>query len=217
MSRFFAAVYDPFMRRTERACLQDWRQELLSPLEGRVLEIGAGTGANVNAYPRSLERLVLTDPDEHMVKRLERRIVDEWPKNGSSPGGLPGNPEIVVAGVDALPFEDASFDVVVSTLVLCSVPEPTAALAEIRRVLRPGGSLVFLEHVAAEDAPKRLRWQRRVEPLWSRIAGNCHLTRTTGDTIAKAGFTIDTLKKESMRKSLPIVRTTIRGSAHKTA
>lgn len=211
MSRFFAAIYDPFMRRTERACLQDWRHQLLAPLKGRVLEIGAGTGANLMAYPPTIERLVLTDPDQHMVKRLERRMAEVGPANG------PSTPEVVVAGVDALPFEDESFDVVVSTLVLCSVPDPAAALAEVRRVLRSAGTLVFLEHVAAEDMPTRLRWQRRVEPLWACIAGNCHLTRTTGATIASAGFAIDTLTKESMRKSLPIVQATIRGSAHKIA
>ncbi len=220
MSRFFAAVYDPFMRRTERACLQDWRRELLAPLTSsssrRVLEVGAGTGANLTAYPRTLERLVLTDSNEHMVKRLERRIVEEWPERGDRPDAPKTTPEIMLASVDKLPFDDASFDAVVSTLVLCSVPEPASALAEVRRVLRPGGSLIFLEHVAAE-APRRLRWQRRFEPLWSRVAGNCHLTRATGDAIANAGFTIDTLKRESMRKSLPIVRATIRGSAHKPA
>ncbi len=206
MSWFFATVYDPFMRRTEKACLQDWRRELLSDLSGDVLEIGAGTGANLAAYPPTVQRLVLTDPDEHMVRRLERRVREV---------GAPPRAEVVVAGAGALPFDDGSFDAVVATLVLCSVPEPDRALAEIRRVLRPGGAFVFLEHVAAEDAPRRLRWQKRLEPLWSRVAGNCHLARTTGDSIAQAGFSIDTMKRESMRKSLPIVRATIRGVAHK--
>ncbi|MBX3222696.1 MAG: methyltransferase domain-containing protein [Labilithrix sp.] len=205
MSWLFATVYDPFMRRTEEACLAEWRRDLLGALPeraGRVLEIGAGTGANVALYPRTLERLVLTDADEHMLVRLRRR-----PDTAHA--------EIVRASAGALPFEDASFDAVVSTLVLCSVPDPMAALGEIRRVLRPGGALIFLEHVAAEDAPARLRWQRRIEPLWSRLAGNCHLTRDTASAIERAGFTFETLTRESMRKSLPIVRPTIRGVARK--
>lgn len=204
MSWLFAAAYDPFMRKSERACLGEWRRDLLAPLAGRVLEIGAGTGANVPRYPSSLERLVLTDPDEHMLKRLAR-----------SASAAPSKPEIVQASADALPFDDASFDAVVSTLVLCSVPDLDRTLREIRRVLRPGGALVFLEHVAADDAPGRLRWQRRIQPVWRRLAGNCHLTRATGDAIAKAGFTFETLTKESMRKALPIVRPTIRGVARK--
>jgi ubiquinone/menaquinone biosynthesis C-methylase UbiE len=200
MTWMFAAVYDPFMRRTERACLSDWRHDLLAPLTGSVLEIGAGTGANLAHYPRTLERLVLTDADEHMLARLRRR-----PEAARA--------EIVCASAGALPFADRSFDAVVSTLVLCSVPEPSKTLAEVRRVLRPGGSLIFLEHVAAEDAPSRLHWQRRLEPLWSRIAGNCHLTRDTAKAIEDAGFRIETLTRESMQKALPIVRPTIRGVA----
>lgn len=207
MSRLFAAVYDPFMRKSERACLSEWRRELLSALEGRVLEIGAGTGANVPHWPATLERLVLTDPDEHMMKRLRRRLDEDSPV-------LRASPEVLVANADALPFGDASFDAIVSTLVLCSVPDQATTLAELRRVLRPGGTLVFLEHVASDDEG-RLRWQRRLEPLWSRIAGNCHLTRRTAEAISSAGFTIEVLVKESMRKALPVVRPTIRGRARR--
>lgn len=209
MSWLFAVGYDPFMRRTEHACLQDWRRALLAPLTGSVLEIGAGTGANLAHYPRGLARLVLTDHDEQMLKRLRRRPDAE-------------RAEIVRASAEDLPFEDGSFDAVVSTLVLCSVPDVGKTLAEIRRVLRvasgtsgTSGALIFLEHVAA-DAPSRRRWQRRIEPLWSHLAGNCHLTRETNHAIEQAGFTIEQLTKESMRKALPIVRPTIRGVARKT-
>src|SRR5690606_16841818 len=130
-------------------------------------------------WPASLERLTLTDPDEHMVKRLRRRI-------GEEPTALRTPPEVILADADALPFGDASFDAVVSTLVLCSVPEQATTLAELRRVLRPGGTLVFLEHVASDD-DGRLRWQRRLDPIWSRVAGNCHLTRRTAEAISSAG------------------------------
>jgi ubiquinone/menaquinone biosynthesis C-methylase UbiE len=202
VSWLFAAGYDPFMRRSERACLVEWRRELLAPLSGAVLEIGAGTGANLPHYPGSLDRLVLTDSDDHMLARLRRR-----PEAARA--------EVVRASAEALPFEAGSFDTVVCTLVLCSVPNVGRTLSEVRRVLRPAGSLVFLEHVAS-DAPARLRWQHRVEPLWSRLAGNCHLTRETNLAIEAAGFTIDHLQRESMRKALPIVRPTIRGVAHRT-
>lgn len=207
MSWLFAAAYDPFMRRTERACLSDWRSDLLGRLSEpirakQVLEIGAGTGANLAHYPRTIERLVLTEPEEHMLARLRRR-----PEAARA--------EIVRADSRALPFESASFDAVVSTLVLCSVPDPARTLAEVRRVLRPGGTFLFLEHVAAEGAPRRLRWQARVEPIWRRLAGDCHLTRRTEAAIARAGLTIESLTKESMRRALPIVRSTIRGVATK--
>lgn len=198
-----ASVYDRFMRATERACLQDWRGELLGGVSGDVLEIGAGTGANLAHYPGGVTRLVLTDPDRFMIAKLEARV-RQMGRRGV---------EVHVAPATALPFGDASFDAVVSTLVLCSVPDVEATLAEVRRVLRPGGAFVYLEHVAAEDAPSRLRWQRRIEPLWSRVAGNCHLTRQTGGAIRRAGFVIDHEARESMRRALPIVRPTVRGIA----
>ncbi len=203
MSRWFAAAYDPFMRRTERACLRSWRRELLATASGAVLEIGAGTGANLGLYPSGVERLVLTDTDEHMLARLRRRH------------DLPARAGVVRASADALPFADASFDAVVSTLVLCSVPDVDRTLREIRRVLRAGGELFFLEHVGAEPGSSRRTWQRRVEPLWSRIAGNCHLTRATDEAITRAGFEMGSVERESMRKALPLVRPTVRGVARK--
>ena len=108
--------------------------------------------------------------------------------------------------------EPRSFDAVVCTLVLCSVRDVEQSLAEFRRVLRPEGKLVFLEHVAATE-PSRLAWQRRTEPLWKLVAGNCHLCRETAASIEAAGFRFDRITRESARKALPIVRPTIRGVA----
>jgi ubiquinone/menaquinone biosynthesis C-methylase UbiE len=116
---------------------------------------------------------------------------------------------------DALPVDTASFDTVVTTLVLCSVHDVARTLAEVRRVLRPGGRLLFLEHVAADDHPSRLAWQQRIEPFWTRLAGNCHLTRRTGDAIRQAGFVVERETRESVRKALPIVRPSIRGVARR--
>jgi ubiquinone/menaquinone biosynthesis C-methylase UbiE len=120
--------------------------------------------------------------------------------------------EIVAWDAEHLESDARSFDAVVSTLVLCSVRDVERCLAEIRRVLRPEGKLVFFEHVAAED-PGRLAWQHRVEPLWKLVAGNCHLCRETARAIEDAGFRFERMTTESARKALPIVRPTIRGVA----
>jgi len=125
------------------------------------------------------------------------------------------NIEISDAPLDSLPFRAGEFDAVVCSLVLCSVPDQPAALAEIARVLKPGGRLVFLEHVAADGRPERLKWQRRIEPVWKHLMGNCHLTRRTEAAIAAAGFKIEQIQRESIRKALPIVRPSIRGLARK--
>jgi ubiquinone/menaquinone biosynthesis C-methylase UbiE len=203
MGRLMAAVYDRTMEATEESCLRQWRADLLRDLSGSVLEIGAGTGLNVPYYPTKVSRLVLAEPDPHMRRRLAARVAEAH-RDGA---------EILDATADHLPMAGATFDAVVATLVLCSVPRVDAALAEIRRVLKPGGRFVFLEHVAAEGLPRRLRWQRIVEPFWKRISGNCHLTRRTEAAIAGAGFTFAEIKRESMRKVWPLVRRTVRGVA----
>lgn len=200
-------IYDRFMRAAERACLEEWRTELLADLSGSILEIGAGTGANVSRYPSAVKRLVLVDDDRHMLAKLEARVRESGLRDGGT------ELDIREASAVALPFPDASFDAVVSTLVLCSVPEPDVVLREIRRVLRPSGVFVYLEHVADEEGTSRFAWQRRVEPVWKRLAGNCHLTRRTSDAIRRAGFVVDDERRESMRKALPIVRPTVRGIA----
>jgi SAM-dependent methyltransferase len=204
MSWFMAAIYDRFMESMERACGDAWRKELLFDLRGDVLEIGAGTGRNLDHY-RGLGRLVLAEPDPYMRRKLVARIARP------SPAPVAERIDVVDWEAERLDHEPRSFDVVVSTLVLCSVRDPGAALLEIRRVLRPQGKLVFLEHVASGD-PGRLAWQRRVEPVWTRVAGNCHLCRETEETIRAAGFTIDAVVRESARKALPILRPTIRGT-----
>ena len=213
MSRFMAAIYDRFMRDSERACLEGWRAELLSDIAGDVLEIGAGTGASLRHYTSGVTRLVLTEPDPHMRTKLEARLRAD----GDHRGVRVERVELSHATASALPFADASFDVVVSMLVLCSVKDVEVTLREVARVLRPAGRFVFLEHIAAHDGTPRLAWQRRIEPFWKHLAGNCHLTRHTDASINAAGFTLERDTRESMRKAMPFLRPTIRGVARKAA
>jgi ubiquinone/menaquinone biosynthesis C-methylase UbiE len=202
MSFLSAALYDRFMRGSEEACLGRWRAELLAGLSGAVLEVGAGTGATLGAYPAAVTRLVLAEPDPHMRRRLAAKAA--------------GRAELAEASAQSLPFPAESFDAAVCSLVLCSVPDQAAALKEIRRVLKPGGRLLFLEHVAAHGKPERLKWQRRLEPIWKHLMDNCHLTRDTEAALRAAGFALESIKHESIRKALPIVRPSIRGVARKT-
>jgi ubiquinone/menaquinone biosynthesis C-methylase UbiE len=204
MGFWLAPLYDRVMHASEEACLKDWRRALLRPARGRVLEIGAGTGANLPHYGPEVSELVLAEPDPRMRRQLAQAL-----ESASRRATLSD------ARADALPFEDARFDAVVSTLVLCSVGSLERSLSEIARVLTPGGRLYFLEHVAADERPERLRWQRLAEPVWKRIAGNCHLTRRTEDAIASAGFEIETITRESIRKAMALARPSIRGVARK--
>lgn len=206
MSFVMAALYDRFMRGMEEACGAAWRDELLAGVSGDVLEIGAGTGRNLDHY-RSVDRLILAEPDRHMRAKLAHAVA-------RASSGL--RVEVRSDSADRLGLPNASVDVVVSTLVLCSVGDLQATLADIRRVLRPGGRLVFLEHVASDDAA-RLAWQRRLEWPWKLVAGGCHLTRDTASAMEAAGFGFDRIVRESARKAMPIVRSTIRGTARPTA
>jgi ubiquinone/menaquinone biosynthesis C-methylase UbiE len=207
VSRLVALIYDRFTQGMEEACGVAWRRALLDGVGGEVLEIGAGTGRNLAHYRHGgVDRLTLTEPDPHMRRRLALALARS---------SLRDRARVVDWRAEALPIETGSIDAVVCTFVLCSVPKPAAALAETRRVLRPAGRLVFLEHVAAADAGRRA-WQRRLEPVWSRLADGCHLSRDTAGDILRAGFVFDSLTRESARKALPIVRPTIRGAARPT-
>ncbi|MBI3568880.1 MAG: class I SAM-dependent methyltransferase [Gemmatimonadetes bacterium] len=205
MSWFVASIYDRWMRPAETACLVEWRAALVRGLAGDVLEIGAGTGAMLAHYPSTITRLVLVEPDRHMRRRLEARCrAMAWP-----------HAEVSDAAVEQMRLPDHSFDAVVCSLVLCSVPSMSAALDEVFRVLKPGGRFCFLEHVAAEKTSTCYAWQRRLEPAWRLCAGNCHLTRDTEHAICAAGFQAEQITRESLRKAMPLMRPSIRGIARK--
>jgi SAM-dependent methyltransferase len=199
--RIFAAGYDTFQASMERNFLGALRREMLSDATGRVVEIGSGTGANLEHYPPSIERLVCTEPYEPMARRLERKTA------GS------GRPvEVVHAEAESLPFEDDSFDTAVATLVLCTVSDPDRALAEIDRVLRPGGRFIFIEHVRAPE-PGLARWQDRLHPLWVRFGHGCHCNRPTLDTIEASPLAVETHRRGRIPKAPPIVRPLVTGVA----
>lgn len=203
--RLFSAAYDFGLRATEAAGLRQMRRELLAQARGRVLELGAGTGLNLEHYPAGLEGLTLVEPDPHMTSRLREKLA----RSGR-------DAEVVEAPAERLPFGDDSFDAVVVTLVLCTVPDPAAALAEVRRVLRPGGRLLFLEHVRSPD-PSLARWQDRLERPWRFFGDGCHCNRDTVAAIGAAGFELDEVERGSLPKAPPIVRPLARGTATRAA
>jgi ubiquinone/menaquinone biosynthesis C-methylase UbiE len=199
--RIFASGYDRFLDAAERAGLAERREHLLAQAAGRVLEIGAGTGLNLRYYKPAVTRLVLSEPSEAMVAQLRPKL-----------GDAPVEPEVIVAGAEQLPFENASFDCVVSTLVLCTVPEPDAALAEIHRVLAPGGRLLLLEHVRSEDQGSA-KWQDRFETPWRWWGNGCRCNRDTATAVRSAGFEFAQLDAGEFPKAPPIVRPLIEGIA----
>ena len=205
MSFLSAFFYDSLLAKSEEACLMEWRSELVKHVHGNVLEIGAGTGANILFYPKNGIELTLSEPDKHMRTQLEEKVKDQ------------GLDHVTISShtIEKSHRPDATFDCVVSTLVCCSVPNLASAFSEIKRILKPDGYFIFLEHVGAEKGTRRRRWQNRLTPLWCKISGNCHLNRETEIAFNNAGFTFKEIKRESMRKATPLVRPTIRGIAIK--
>jgi len=199
-ARVFAAGYDHIMSGPEKATLRSHREALIAQATGRVLEVGSGTGANLSFY-NGIDSLTLTEPDMPMMRRLERRLPE------LSPEAL-----LLRAPAEDLPFEDESFETAVCTLVLCTVDDQPRALRELRRVLKPGGRLLFIEHVRAED--RRLaRWQDRLNGIQTRFGRGCNCNRPTLETISGAGFQITELERDVMRKAPPIVRPLVVGTA----
>jgi len=196
-------IYDLLSRGAEKGEMGERREALLAGVEGEVLEIGAGTGWNLPHY-RAAARVVAVEPDASMAKRLPEKLAQ---------ASVPV--EVVTAQAESLPFPDASFDAVVSTFVLCSVEDPARVLAELRRVLRPEGRLVLLEHV--RGAGRTARWQDRMTGLHRRLAGNCHLNRDTRAAIGEAGFDVAAVAPVRIPGSHALVRDGIQGAAIKTS
>ena len=202
MGWLLARMYDRMLEGSERAGLREWRRTLLDRARGEVLELGAGTGGNLALYPSSVTRLVLCEPDRHMRERLRSKLAAR------------PDVEVLDAPAEALPVAAGSFDTVVATLVLCSVKDPARVVAEIRRVLRPGGTFLFLEHIGAPAGTWTRRAQGALEPVWRRLAGNCHLTRQPGPLLEEAGFRVSPCTEELLPGSGNLTGRSIRGVAH---
>jgi ubiquinone/menaquinone biosynthesis C-methylase UbiE len=199
-AKFFALTYDRQMAKTERAGLRAFRQGLLAGAKGQVIEIGGGTGANLPFYGPAVEALTMTEPELPMVRRLERKAREHAPAA-----------KVLRAPAEDLPFDDDSFDVAVSTLVLCGVDDQPRALRELRRVLRPGGQLLFIEHVRSDD-PRRAHLQDRMNWL-NRLVVCCDCNRPTLGSIREAGFTITQVEHTALPKAPKFVRPAIVGTA----
>jgi len=198
--RAFAALYDRGLKATEEAGLREMRREVLAKASGRTIDLGAGTGVNCELFPEAVSQLVMAEPDPHMFKRLREKVAEE------------PSVEIVQAPAEVLPFADNSFDTAVFTLVLCTVPDPGAALAEAARVLKPDGRLLFVEHVRSED-PGLARWQDRLEKPWRFLADGCHCNRDTVASIEASLFEIESVEMSELPKSPPLVRPLVHGRA----
>jgi ubiquinone/menaquinone biosynthesis C-methylase UbiE len=199
--RIFAAGYDRVLAGSEQAGLAERRRALLAQARGAVIEVGAGTGLNLPHYQGAVTELVLVEPEEPMARRLEQRL-----------GLGPATARIVSAPAEAIPVPDSSFDFAVCTLVLCTVSDPSRALAELRRVLKPDGRLLFLEHVRSEESGLA-RWQDRLDPIWVRVGHGCRCNRDTLSAISSAGFGVEQVEHGRLPKAAPFVRPMIVGTA----
>ncbi len=199
-TRIFARTYDRQMARAENAGLRALRQRLLAGASGDVIEIGAGTGLNLPCYGPDVRSLTVTEPEPPMLRHLERRAREHRP-----------SARVLRAPAEDLPFDDDSFDTAVSTLVLCTVDDQPRALRELRRVLRPGGRLLFLEHLRSGD-PATARLQDRINWL-NRLVVCCDCNRPTLDSIRSAGFTVTQAEHTALPKAPKFARPATLGSA----
>ncbi|MDX6588621.1 MAG: hypothetical protein QOI31_3094 [Solirubrobacterales bacterium] len=203
--RFFAWYYPKVVGRAEAAGQAETRRELLSEARGRTLEIGAGSGFNLPHYTEAVTELVVSEPSPHMQQHLRQRLASDPPPVGSW--------EIVEASAESLPFDDASFDTVTGGFIMCSIPDPEGALAEIARVLKPGGRYIFLEHVHAGDGTMLGRFQDLIEIPHRYIAAGCHPNRRTWELIEDSPLEVERMERGEQPKAPPSVKPTILGSA----
>jgi ubiquinone/menaquinone biosynthesis C-methylase UbiE len=199
-TKLFAMTYDRQMAGAEKAGLREMRARLVAGAAGRVLEIGGGTGASLPWYTGAVESLTLTDPEPGMITRLQRRAAARAPRA-----------TVLRAPAEDLPFEDNSFDTAVSALVLCSVDDQPRALRELRRVVRPGGTLLFLEHLRSDD-PGLARLQDRMNWL-NRLVVCCDCNRPTLATIRDTGFEVTSIERVTLPKAPKFVGPAVLGTA----
>jgi SAM-dependent methyltransferase len=197
----FAAVYDRATAPAERAGLADRRRRLLAQARGRTLEIGGGTGANLRHYPAAVESLTVLEPDGAMRERLLARL-----------GEAPVPVEVHEAGIDDAPFPDGSFETIVSTVTLCSVPDLDGAVSAAARLLAPEGQLLFLEHVRAGGVQG---WAQQLSaPLWSRVAAGCHPDRDVLGALRRGGLVVTACDRFTIHRMVnPLIGSAVQGVA----
>jgi ubiquinone/menaquinone biosynthesis C-methylase UbiE len=171
--------------------LDRYRYQTIASARGLVIEVGVGSGVNLPLYGGAVTRVVGLDPSSELLRLASRRAAD-----------VVAPVSLLRASAEHLPLSDAVFDTIVMTWTLCSIPNPMAALTEMRRVLRPGGRLIFVEHGLSPEI-RTARWQRRLTPYWKRISGGCHVDRKTDDLIRDAGFEINTVETGYMTGPKP--------------
>jgi ubiquinone/menaquinone biosynthesis C-methylase UbiE len=171
--------------------LDHYRQQTIASARGLVLEVGVGSGVNLPLYGPAVTRVVGLDPSPELLRLASKRAADVV---------IPVS--LLRASAEHLPLADAVFDTIIMTWTLCSIPNPMAALTEMRRVLGPGGRLIFVEHGLSPEI-RVARWQHRLTPCWKRISGGCHLDRKTDDLIRVAGFQIDAIELAYMQGPKP--------------
>jgi SAM-dependent methyltransferase len=202
-NRTFAMLYDRAFAMSERSGLRANRKSLLARAEGRVLELGAGTGLNVDHYPAELSQLILTEPEPHMMEKLALRVASH---------ALPVR--LVRSEASWLAIKDASIETVVGTLVLCTVPDPEAALREVARVLVPGGRFLFIEHVASESTVLRT-FQDLLHGPWSWLACGCQCNRSTLKALRASPLTLQWSDAGRLKWLTPLLSPLVTGCAVK--
>jgi ubiquinone/menaquinone biosynthesis C-methylase UbiE len=205
--RLFAFYYPRLVRIAENAGQRETRHGLISEAHGRTLELGAGSGLNLPHYTQRVSELIVSEPSPHMRAHLRAALDAEPPPVGCW--------SIVEAGAERLPFEDASFDTVVGTYVLCTIPDPAQGLREVARVLRRGGTYLFLEHVHAGEGTLLGRFQDLVELPHRYLAAGCHPNRRTGALLEQSPLEVERLVHGAQPRAFPTVKPTIMGSARR--
>ncbi|MDX1588708.1 MAG: class I SAM-dependent methyltransferase [Oleiphilaceae bacterium] len=201
-------VFSPLLSLADRA-LGSVRPELLTQARGRVLELGIGSGLSLPYYGPGVTELVGLEPSATLLGQCQQRL-DRSRQSSAHSATVPTT--LLQGQAETLPWPDNHFDTVVAFLVFCTIADPLRAVSELRRVLRPGGQLLFFEHVASPESGLE-RWQRRMNPLWRRLACGCHLTRDTHRLFREAGFAMDTIPvRRHPDIPLPLLAPTISGA-----
>jgi ubiquinone/menaquinone biosynthesis C-methylase UbiE len=205
--RAFAWYYPRLMALSERAGGAALRERVIGQASGRTLEIGAGSGYNLPHYPPAVTELVVTEPSPHMLRLLHEQLASDPPAVGRW--------ELVQTGAEVLPFADATFDTVTGGYVHCSIPRPELAIAEIARVLKPGGQYLFIEHVRARPGSLLGRLQDIIEPVHVYVAAGCHPNRRTEQLLDDSQLSVEWIEHATLPRSSPSVRPLILGAARR--